>query len=106
MADLILLIVIVLICWRGYHRRSWWFVLPVGLWIGLGRGRGMWLQLLLFGPVVVGWLLLCHWVNTHGWHATAAGGILFAMTVGLQAMRSFEEEQKQAREPGAVELES
>jgi len=67
------------------------------LWIGLCRGRGPWLQLLLFGPVVVGWLLFCHWVNTHGWHATAAGGILFAMTVGLQAMRSVEEEQKQTR---------
>jgi len=33
-------------------------------------------------------------LNTAGWHATAAGGILLAMTVGLDAMRKLEEQQK------------
>ncbi|MDQ6987764.1 MAG: hypothetical protein Q9M25_08175 [Mariprofundaceae bacterium] len=51
-------------------------------------------QFLSFGPLVVVWLLLCHWLNTHGWHATAASGMLVAMMLGLEAMRSAEERQK------------
>ena len=92
--DLATLVVIALVCWQGYHRRRLWFGMPVYAWFQLARGRGFWAQLLIFGPVVVGWLLLCHWINTHGWHATAAGGILIAMTVGLEAMRTIEEEQR------------
>jgi len=82
-------------CWYGYHYRQAWFCMtPYLLW-RLCRGRGPGRQLLVFGPTVVGWLLLCHWLNAHEWHATAAGGMLFAMTLGLEAMRSAEERQKE-----------
>ena len=103
--DLLLLSAIAWICWQGYHKCRLWFVVPVYLWMKSGKGRGFWKQFLVFGLPTVGWLLLCHWINTHGWHATAAGGMLFAMTVGLQAMRLAEEEFKWNRDQCDSELE-
>ncbi|MDX8406596.1 MAG: hypothetical protein R8K50_10680 [Mariprofundus sp.] len=92
--DFAMLSMICAICWRGYrYRQPWFCLLPHILWHKC-RGRGLWRQLLLFGPVVVGWLLFCHYLNAHGWHATAAGGMVLAMTLGLEAMRRAEERQK------------
>jgi len=102
--DILLLAAIAWLCWQGYHKRRLWFVVPLYLWLKLGKGRGFWKQFLIFGPATVCWLLLCHWINTHGWHATAAGGMLFAMTTGLEAMRMAEEEQKWNREQCDAEL--
>ncbi len=98
MIDLILLVLIVMYCWEAYSKRRLWFVVPVYLWMKFAKGRGFLAQLLIFSLPTVSWLLLCHWINTHGWHATAAGGMLIAMTVGLQAMRMAEEEQKWKRD--------
>ncbi|OIO70216.1 MAG: hypothetical protein COW19_08145 [Zetaproteobacteria bacterium CG12_big_fil_rev_8_21_14_0_65_55_1124] len=92
--DIALLVGIALLCWRGYRENGLWLCYVGQLLHRLLRGKGFWGQLFRFAPVVVGWLLLCHWVNTAGWHATAAGGILLAMTVGLDAMRKLEEQQK------------
>ncbi len=103
--DIALFAAIATLCWQGYHKRRLWFVVPVYLWLKLGKGRGFWMQFLVFGPVTVIGLLICHWINTHGWHATAAGGILFGMTLGLEAMRIAEEEQRWKREKCDVELE-
>ncbi|TLS66132.1 hypothetical protein FE236_09175 [Mariprofundus erugo] len=92
--DISLFLLIAWLCWRGYNgRQSWLRMIPYLIWQQC-QGRGMIRQLLVFAPVVVGWLLLCHWLNAHGWHATGAGGMLFAMTLGLDAMRSAEERQK------------
>jgi len=102
--DIVLLIAIAMLCWRGYQHRGIWFETAVWLWLRLGRGRGLWVQLLIYGVPTVAALLFCHWVNTHGWHATAAGGMLAGMTIGLTAMRLAEEEQKWAREQGDSEL--
>ena len=87
------------LCWLGYQLRRPWLVLIVQLLWHLGRGYGLWGQVFRYAPVIVGWLLLCHWINTHGWHGLAAGGILFAMTLALHAMRSWEEQQKQEKGP-------
>jgi len=103
--DIVMFAVIVTLCWQAYFKRRAWFVSLVFFWLELGRGRGFWMQFIIFGPLTVAALLLCHWVNTHGWHATAAGGILFIMTLGLEAMRSAEEEQKWKRKQRDVELE-
>lgn len=92
--DVAVLIAIVLLCWRGYRGDGTWLPFVGQLLSRLLNGRGFWGQLLCFAPLSVGWLMLCHWVNTAGWHATAAGGILIAMTVGLDAMRKLEEQQK------------
>ena len=96
--DLAVLGAITLLCWQGYRKRSLWFEVPVYMWFRLARGHGFWVQFLLFGPAVVIWLLLCHWINTHGWHATAAGGMLIGMTIGLEAMRIAEEQQQWKKE--------
>jgi len=104
--DIAIFSVIATVCWQGYHKRRLWFVIPVYLWLNLGKGRGFWMQFIIFGPGTVCGLLLCHWVNTHGWHATAAGGMLFGMTLGLAAMRIVEEEYKWKKEHCDAELES
>ena len=92
--DIGLFLMIALLCWRGYQKRQWWmFYLGRILEKGI-QGKSFWRQFFSLGPLLVGWLLLCHWINTHGWHATAAGGILLAMTLGLNAMRNIEEDQK------------
>jgi len=103
--DFAMLALIAALCWQGYRKRRLWFVVPVFLWLKLGRGRSFWMQFLIFGPMTVAFLLLCHWVNTHGWHATAAGGMLFGMTIGLEAMRMAEDEQKWRNEQCDAELE-
>jgi len=95
--DISLLIVIALLCWRGYRYGSVWLAIVGKLLTQLLRNKGFWGQLFSFAPLAIGWLLLCHWINTAGWHATAAGGILLAMTVGLNAMRKLEEQQKMER---------
>jgi len=92
--DIVLFILIVLLCWRGYRGNGLWLIYTGNLLHRLLRGKGFWGQLLSFAPIAIGWLLLCHWVNTAGWHATAAGGILLAMTIGLDAMRKLEEKHK------------
>ncbi len=97
--DILLLIAIAILCWRGYRNRSLWLDVVGQLLAHLLRNKGFWGQLFSFAPVVVGWLLLCHRINTAGWHATAAGGILLAMTIGLDAMRNLEEEQKLEKAP-------
>jgi len=103
--DVAVFAVIVALCWQAYFKRRAWFVSLVFFWLEMGRDRGFWMQFLIFCPPVVVALLLCHWVNTHGWHATAAGGILFMMTLGLEAMRSAEEIQKWKKKQSDMELE-
>jgi len=97
MLDVIVFIAICLILWRAYRERQLWFRMIPHVLYRQCRGRGFVQQLLIFGPLVVVWLLLCHWLNTHGWHASAAGGMLFAMMLGLEAMRSAEERQKKTK---------
>ena len=92
--DITLLVAITILCWRGYRYRSAWLAIVAQLLAQLLRRKGFWGKLFSFAPIAIGWLLLCHWVNNAGWHATAAGGILLAMTVGLDAMRNLEEKQK------------
>jgi len=96
--DVAAFLLIAVLSIRGYMKRQLWLALINHLLARLYRGKGFWGQLFSVGPIVVGWLLLCHWVNTQGAHATAAGGILFAMTLGLDAMRTLEEQQKRERE--------
>ena len=98
-ADVLLLVGIGIVCWRGYRQRRPWLELLVQLMWRIGNGRGLWGQVFRYAPFIVGWLLLCHWVNTHGWHATAAGGVLLAMTLALHAMRCWEERQKKEKKP-------
>jgi len=92
--DIAVFVVICFIIWPAYRERQPWFCMIPHFLYRQCRGRGFIRQLLIFGPAVVAWLLLCHWLNGQGWHATAAGCILFAMTLGLEAMRSAEERQK------------
>jgi len=92
--DISLLLVIALLCWRGYRGNGLWLFYTGKMLHRLLCGKGFWGQLFSFAPIAIGWLLLCHRVNTAGWHATAAGGILIAMTIGLDAMRKLEEQQK------------
>ncbi len=94
LVDLAMLGLILALCWSGYRRRRPWLEFLVLMLMQMGRGRSALMQLLGFGPITVGWLLMCHWINTHGWHGTAAGLVLLAMTVGLALMRGFEEMQK------------
>ena len=103
--DIILFAAIATVCWQGYHKRRLWFVIPVYVWLRMGKGRSFWVQFMIFAPTTVCGLLLCHWVNTHGWHATAAGGMLFGMTLGLEAMRIAEEESKYKKELYDTEVE-
>lgn len=93
-ADIAMLLLISFVSWRGYRDRQTWFrLIPHLIWTRC-QGRSFLMQLLIFGPVIVGWLLLCHFVSTHGWQATAAGGMLFGMALALEALRSAEERQK------------
>lgn len=92
--DVLILIAATYICWKGYRHRQDWLLLIHLLLARLLKEKGFWNQLLRVGPIVVIWLMMCHWINTHGWHATAASGILLAMTVALNKMRALEEAQK------------
>lgn len=96
--DVGIFLLIAAICWHGYQKRRLWLFYLNELLGRLYRGRSFMHQLLAFGPVIVGWLLLCHWLNTRGWHGLAAGGILLAMMLGLEAMRALEEKQKTEKE--------
>ncbi len=87
---------------RACHRRRPWMSWLVTGMLHALAGRGAFGQLLRFGPLIVGWLLLCHWVNTHGWHVTAASGIVLAMALALEAMRQAEETARDARRTGAI----
>jgi len=87
-----------LLFWDGYGHRKLWFCF-LGKWLAnICRYRVYWRQLLVVGPLIVIWLLFCHWVNTHGWHGIAASGIFIAMMLGLNAMRQIEEQQKWEKE--------
>lgn len=88
---------IALLCWRGYQGHGVWLSVVGQMLYRLLHGHGFWDQLLRFAPIAIGWLMLCHRVNTAGWHALGAGGILIAMTDGLDAMRKLEEQQKMER---------
>ncbi len=92
--DIAVFIAICLILRIAYRDRQLWFCMIPHFLYRQCRGRGFVPQLLIFGTLAVTWLLFCHWLNGQGWHATAAGGILFAMVLGLEAMRSAEERQK------------
>ncbi|OIO66248.1 MAG: hypothetical protein CO186_09445 [Zetaproteobacteria bacterium CG_4_9_14_3_um_filter_49_83] len=92
--DILLLLAVTAGCWYSYQRKLSWLQQVNFLLLRLFAGYGFLRQLLTFSPLLVGYLLSCHWLNTHGWHATAAGGMVLAMTIGLNAMRSFEEQQK------------
>jgi len=89
---------IAFLCVRGYQKRQLWLELANHLLGKLYRGKGYWRQLFVLGPVIVIWLLFCHWLNNRGAYGLAAGGILFAMTLALDSMRSLEERQKRERE--------
>ncbi|MDX8409791.1 MAG: hypothetical protein R8J84_07125 [Mariprofundales bacterium] len=93
--DIAIFAIIAALCWRGYQQRQIWLRMPPYLLLRACRNRPAGLQLALFAPLMVGWLLVCHWINGRGWHASAAGGMLLAMTIALEAMRSVEELQKE-----------
>jgi len=92
--DIVILAAILFASWRGYHQRNIWFCVIPGLLLHIGRQKPFWIRFLVYAPIFVSWLLLCHWLNAHGWHATGAGLLAFAMTIGLEAMRQTEEHQK------------
>jgi len=96
-ANLLLFGALSLLCLRGYLLRRAWLARMAGFMRRLGHGRSLLAQYVRVGPVIVGWLLACHWLNTHGWHGPAAAGIVLAMCVGLQLMRDWEEQQKRRR---------
>lgn len=95
--DLVFFVIIAMLCWRGYRGGALWLTCIGRVLYRLLNGKSFSGQLLRFAPLAVGWLMLCHRVNTEGWHATAAGGIMIAMTIGLDAMRTLEEQQKTER---------
>jgi len=95
--DIVLLAGILGACWQGYRQRHIWFCLIPGLLLHIGRQRSFLFRFCLYAPLFVGWLLLCHWLNAQGWHATSAGLFGFAMVSGLEAMRQVEERWKRMR---------
>jgi hypothetical protein len=97
--DIILFILIAWSCWQGYSKRQMWLSVIAHLLARLYRGKGYWHQLFTLGPIIVVWLLLCHWLANHGARGLGAGGLLLAMTLGLDGMRHFEEKQKLERKP-------
>ncbi len=94
LADFAGLALLLAVCWRGYRYRTPWFSAIAARLLRASRGRGFFRRFILLAPIFVGWLLLCHWTDVKGWHATAAGLMALAMTVGLDAMRQFEEAAK------------
>ena len=96
--DVAVFALIAYFCVRGYQKRQLWLALVGHLLGKLYHGKGYWRQLFVLGPLIVAWLLLCHWLNNKGVYGLAAGGILFAMTLALDAMRGLEERQKRERE--------
>jgi len=78
----------------AYHRQaSWLRFIPYAL-LRFGRGKTFLIQWMIYSPIFVSWLLLCHWLDVKEWHGLAAAGMGFAMLLGLQGMRQWEEKQK------------
>ncbi len=92
--DIAILVGILFACWRGYQQRQPWLYLISALLLRLGSQKYFGIRFFVYAPVFVGWLLLCHWLDVKNWTATAAGLMVFAMTLGLEAMRQTEERQK------------
>jgi len=81
----------------AYHQQHTWFQwLPYAL-LRLGKGRSFFIQWLIYSPMFVIWLLLCHWLDVKAWHGVAAALIAFAMLLALQAMRQLENQHKAKR---------
>jgi len=94
MLNLVIFFVLMGFALRGYQRQATWLrLIPFAL-LKFGEGRHFILQWLIYSPLFVSWLLLCHWVDVKGWHGLGAAFMGFAMLLGLQAMRHLEEEQK------------
>ncbi len=101
----LLFIVLMGLSGRAYLHQSMWIrVLPY-LLLKLAEGRAGMIQLLIYAPIIVMWLLGCHWLDVQGWHGLGASGIGFAMILGLQALRMLEENQKRLREDSQDETE-
>jgi len=92
--DIVVLAGILFACWRGYRQRQIWLCIIPALLLRMGHDKPLWMLFLIYAPIFMGWLSLCHWINAQGWRATAAGLLTFAMTLGLEAMRQAEEHQK------------
>ncbi|MDX8391920.1 MAG: hypothetical protein R8K53_05055 [Mariprofundaceae bacterium] len=89
------LAVLLFVCWRGYQQRRFWLCTMTALLLHIGRERVFCFRFVIYSPIFVGWLLLCHWMDVKGWHATAAGLMALSMTIALEAMRQSEERRKQ-----------
>ena len=83
---------------RAYQRQQLWLRLVSHVAMQWGKGKSFVVQLLIYSPLFVGWLMLCHWIDVKGLHGLAAAGMAFAMLLALQAMRMVEEKQKKERE--------
>ena len=83
---------------RAYHMQQLWLRVVSYFVLQWGKGRSFFIQLLIYSPVFVGWLMLCHWIDMKGWHGLAAAGMAFAMLLALQSMRMIEEKQKDMRQ--------
>ena len=92
--NLAVFLILIGISLRAYQKQSLWLQLvPLSL-LKLGENRSFFMQWLIYSPIFVIWLLLCHWLDVKEWHGLAAAGIGIAMIVALQAMRQLEEQQK------------
>jgi len=97
--DIAILALILFTCWRGYQQRRLGLCIIPALLLYIGKQKPFWIRFLIYAPVFVAWLLLCHWIDVKGWHAMAAGLMAFAMTLGLEAMRQVEELQRIKNKP-------
>ncbi len=99
--NLIAFLILMGCCGLAYQRRSLWLRLIPYILLKWGEGRSFIVQLLIYSPVFVLWLLACRWLDVKGWHGVAAAGIGLAMLLGLQALRMIEENQKRLRGSGS-----
>jgi len=98
LGHLVVFIILMTLSALAYQRQSLWIRFLPYVLLKLGQGRSSIPQLLIYSPVIVCWLLACHWLDVKGWHGLGAFGIGFAMLLGLQALRMLEENQKRLRE--------
>ncbi len=98
LVHLVLFVVLMGLSARAYQHQSLWIRFVPYLLLKLAKGRSAIVQLLIYAPIIVAWLLVCHWLDVQGWHGLGAFGIGFAMLLGLQALRMMEENQKRLRE--------